>query len=106
MVQTAKTLGIDGGSPRRAMLFNRVFNRNCEYPVPPVREGSAGIDQVEITYQLFSGVEQPQPSPGPLAETVRSVMELHPGALRARHHDLQQRLRTLIGEAPAAEAAS
>jgi hypothetical protein len=75
-------------------------------PVPPVREGSAGIDQVEITYQLFSGVEQPQPSPGPLAETVRSVMELHPGALRARHHDLQQRLRTLIGEAPAAEAAS
>jgi hypothetical protein len=75
-------------------------------PIPPVREGSVGLDQVEITYQLFSGVAQPQPSPGPLAETVRSVMELHPGALRARHYDLQERLRALIGEAPVAEAAS
>jgi hypothetical protein len=29
MVQTAKTLGIDGGSPRREPLFNTLFNRSC-----------------------------------------------------------------------------
>lgn len=74
-------------------------------PVPPVRDGVAGFDLVQITYRFFKGVEQPQPSPGVLAETVRSVMELHPGDLAARHHALQERLRALT-EAPTAEAAS
>ncbi len=69
-------------------------------PVPPVRDGTSGFDLVQITYRIFKGVEQPQPSPGPLAETVRSVMELHPGELLARHRDLQERLRALT-EAPA-----
>jgi len=75
-------------------------------PVPPVRDGAAGVDLVQITYRFFSGVEQPQPSPGVLAETVRSVMELHPGDLAARHHVLQDRLRALTEAAPTAETAS
>jgi hypothetical protein len=73
-------------------------------PVPPTRDGLTGIDQVNITYQIFAGVEQPQPSPGPLAETIRSVMELHPDDLRAWHRELQKKLHALIDERPRAEA--
>jgi hypothetical protein len=74
-------------------------------PTPPIRDGTAGFDMVQITYRIFKGVEQPQPSPGPLAETIRSVMELHPGDLLTRHRDLEERLRVLTEAAPVAEAA-
>ena len=75
------------------------------FPVPAVSDEAIGIDLVQITYRIFGGVEQPQPSPGPLAETVRSVMELHPGDLRDWHLGLQERLRAMT-EAPEAEASS
>jgi hypothetical protein len=75
-------------------------------PVSPVRKGNVGIDLVQITYRIFKGVEQPQPSPGPLAETVRSVMELHPEDLLARHRDLQERLRALTEASAPTEAVS
>jgi hypothetical protein len=67
------------------------------FPAPAVREGIAGIDQVHITYQIFAGVRQPQPAPGPLAETIRSVLEYQPGELAARHREMQQRLFALLG---------
>ena len=43
---------------------------------------SAGADQVRITYQIFEGVAQPQPGPGPLAEAVRAVLDLNPEVLK------------------------
>lgn len=75
------------------------------FPAPAIREGVTGIDQVQIIYRFFAGVDQPQPSPGPLAETIRSVLDLHPDGLRARHRELQEKLRTMIGWDPGTEAA-
>ena len=69
-------------------------------PGPAAREGAIATDQVQIDYRLFAGVDQPQPSPGPLAETVRSVMELHPGDLQDWHARLQAKFRSLTAEAP------
>ena len=73
------------------------------FPAPAIREGVTGIDRVQITYKFFAGVEQPQPTPGPLAETIRSVLDLHPDRLRARHRELQERLRATIGWDPGTE---
>lgn len=73
-------------------------------PAPAIGGGIPGIDQVRITYQIFAGIEQPQPHPGPLAETVRSVLAFHPDELRARHRALQKRLFAELGREPEAEA--
>lgn len=69
-------------------------------------DGSAGTEQVRITYQVFEGMAQPQPAPGPLAEVVRTVIELDPDKLRARQRQLEQALRAQFGGlAPADPAA-
>jgi hypothetical protein len=44
--------------------------------------GAVRLEQVRISYQIFDGMAQPQPSPGPLAEVVRAVLELDPDELR------------------------
>lgn len=74
------------------------------FPAPAVRAGITGIDRVEITYQIFAGVKQPQPSPGPLAETIRTILELHPDSLRGRHRALQERLFAAVGGAHGPQA--
>jgi hypothetical protein len=58
---------------------------------------------VQITYRIFAQVEQPQPNPGPLAETVRSVLALAPEKLQARHDELRQRLFAALGPRPETE---
>jgi hypothetical protein len=67
--------------------------------VPPPGNGSAtpGTDQVRITYQIFSGMTQPQPGPGPLAEATRAVIELDPDRLRDRQHQLERALHAQLG---------
>ena len=45
-------------------------------------DGAMGVEQVQITYQIFEGMAQPQPGPGPLAEVVRTVLELDPEVLK------------------------
>jgi hypothetical protein len=60
-------------------------------------DGTAGTEQVQITYQVFAGMVQPQPAPGPLAEVVRTVIELDPDKLRARQRQLEQALRAQFG---------
>ena len=80
--------------------------RTDVFPAPVTRPGLLGIDQVQITYQIFAGVSHPQPSPGPLAETIRSVMELHPDDLRARHNGLQKALHALTSVTPLTETTS
>ena len=62
-----------------------------------VSDDYAGADQVKITYQLFGGVPQPQPSPGSLAEVVRTILELSPEPLRARQRYLEQSLLAQLG---------
>ena len=69
-------------------------------PVPAIGPGRPGTGQVQITYQIFEGVAQPQPSPGPLAETVRSVLDLRPEELAGRHEELRTRLLTELGRQP------
>ena len=44
--------------------------------------GAIGVQQVQISYQIFEGMAQPQPGPGPLAEVVRAVLELNPEVLK------------------------
>jgi hypothetical protein len=67
------------------------------FPAPAIRDGITGIDQVQITYRIFAGVNQPQPTPGPLAETIRSVLEFHPDDLQDRHRALQGRVFAMLG---------
>jgi hypothetical protein len=57
-----------------------------------------GADQVEITYQIFDGMTQPQPGSGPLAEVVRTVLELDPGPLKKELRRLEQRAHTQLAE--------
>ncbi len=52
---------------------------------------------MRITYRIFQGVDQPQPSAGPLAETVRSILDLQPDDLAARHDQLRERLFADLG---------
>ena len=59
-----------------------------------------GIDQVRITYQIFEGSSNRSLIPGPLAETVRSVLAFHPDELRARHRALRKRLFAELGREP------
>ena len=66
-------------------------------PVPAIGSGPAGTEQVRITYRIFQGVDQPQPSAGPLAETVRSILDLQPDDLAARHDQLRERLFADLG---------
>jgi hypothetical protein len=75
-------------------------------PAAAIHDGVTGIDQVQITYQIFAGVTQPQPGPGPLAETIRTVLEYQPDDLQERHQRVQVRLLAAIGEPERAEAAS
>jgi hypothetical protein len=58
--------------------------------------GITGADHVTITYQIFEGVTQPQPGPGPLAEVVRAVIDLDPQALRTRQSRLEQSLHAQL----------
>ena len=65
---------------------------------------SPGADQVQITYQIFDGVSQPQPGPGPLAEAVRAVLDLSPEDLRRRQRRLEEQVIAQLGqEAPPKE---
>lgn len=57
-----------------------------------------GTDQVRISYQIFEGMTQPQPGPGPLAEVVRTVIELDPQRLRQRQRRLDETLRAQFGD--------
>lgn len=59
--------------------------------------GGGGTDQVQITYQIFEGMTQPQPGPGPLAEVVRAVIELDPEPLRKEQHRLDRLLHAQFG---------
>lgn len=61
--------------------------------------GITEADNVTITYQIFEGVAQPQPAPGPLAEVVRAVIDYDPEALRAQHKCLEQSLHTQLADA-------
>lgn len=60
-------------------------------------------DQVRISYQIFDGMVQPQPGPGPLAEVVRAVIEYDPQALKDEQKRLEKELLEHLGE-PAEEA--
>jgi hypothetical protein len=73
--------------------------------VPGNGNGAYGVgtDQVQITYQIFEGMAQPQPGPGPLAEVVRAVIELDPESLRKEQHRLERLLHAQFG-APGQEA--
>lgn len=64
-------------------------------------EGVNRLAEVRITYQLFEGITQPQPGPGPLAEVVRAVLELDPKDLR---DELERLDRQLHGETAGADA--
>src|SRR5262249_12245806 len=57
----------------------------------------AGTDQVQITYQIFEGMTQPQPGPGPLAEAVRAVIDLDHGSLGREQRRLEQILQEQFG---------
>jgi hypothetical protein len=84
-------------------------NYNVKIELTPAdgdRGAVPGTGQVRITYSIFDGMAQPQPSPGPLAEVVRAVMDLDPDRLRDRQGQLEQTLRgRLGGPGPAADAA-
>lgn len=66
---------------------------------------SAGADQVRITYQIFDGVPQPQPGPGPLAEAVRTVLDLSPEDLRRRQRLLEEQVIAQLGQEASRDAA-
>ncbi len=67
--------------------------------VTAVNGDIAGADQVKISYQIFEGVAQPQPGPGPLAEVVRAVLDLSPETLRTRQRLVEQAVHTQLGDA-------
>jgi hypothetical protein len=57
----------------------------------------AGADRVTISYQVFEGVTQPQPGPGPLAEVVRAVLDLSPDRLRIQQRHLERAVHAQLG---------
>jgi hypothetical protein len=59
--------------------------------------GTAAVEQVQISYQIFEGMAQPQPGPGPLAEVVRTVLELDPDRLKQELRRLEGRLHAQSG---------
>jgi hypothetical protein len=59
--------------------------------------GTVSVEQVQISYQLFEGMAQPQPGPGPLAEVVRAVLELDPEVLRRELRRLDLLLQDQFG---------
>jgi hypothetical protein len=59
--------------------------------------GAVVVEQVQISYQIFEGMAQPQPGPGPLAEVVRTVLELDPDPLKAELRRLEGRLHAQSG---------
>lgn len=67
--------------------------------VTAVNGDIAGADQVKISYQVFDGVPQPQPGPGPLAEVVRTVLDLSPDRLRAQQRLVERAVHTELGDA-------
>jgi hypothetical protein len=66
---------------------------------PPTTNGNgaAGVEQVQISYQIFEGMAQPQPGPGPLAEVVRAVLELDPDELKKELGRLEGQLHAQLG---------
>jgi hypothetical protein len=70
--------------------------------------GAVAVEQVQIRYQIFEGMTQPQPGPGPLAEVVRTVLELDPGRLKQELRRLEERLHAQsgLGEEDADEASA
>jgi hypothetical protein len=68
--------------------------------------GAEGIEQVQISYQIFEGMTQPQPAPGPLAEVVRAVMELDPDPLKQELTRLEAQLQAQFGSQPGGAAAA
>jgi hypothetical protein len=69
--------------------------------VTAVDGGHDGADLVKITYQLFEGIPQPQPGPGPLAEVIRTLLDFSPEPLRAQQRRLEQSLLAQLGEGKA-----
>jgi hypothetical protein len=59
--------------------------------------GAVGVEQVQISYRIFEGMVQPQPGPGPLAEVVRTVMELDPDGLKKDLNRLEGQLHVQFG---------
>jgi len=59
--------------------------------------GVVAVEQVQISYQIFEGMGQPQPGPGPLAEVVRTVLELDPDRLKQELRRLEGRLHAQSG---------
>lgn len=59
--------------------------------------GTAGFEQVSISYQLFEDIAQPQPGPGPLAEVVRTVLDLNPEVLKQELSRLERLLHAQLG---------
>jgi hypothetical protein len=62
--------------------------------------GAVGVEQVQISYQIFEGMAQPQPGPGPLAEVVRAVLELDPEVLKKELSRLEELLHAQLGSSP------
>ncbi len=57
---------------------------------------TVGLEQVQISYQIFEGMAQPQPGPGPLAEVVRAVLDLDPEVLEKELGRLEGLLHTQL----------
>jgi hypothetical protein len=66
-------------------------------PAETSGNGTAGLERVQISYQIFEGMTQPQPGPGPLAEVVRAVLELDPDVLSKELSRLELLMRTQFG---------
>jgi len=92
----------DGGAP----LMLRGLDQNApSSTADDVGEGARGeLDEKDVhaVLQFFSGVHQPPPGLGPLAETVRAVTELSPEGLREERDQMcrliEQRYLPEVGE--------
>ena len=63
-------------------------------PAETSGNGTVGLERVQISYQIFEGMTQPQPGPGPLAEAVRAVLELDPDVLGKELRRLELLMQT------------
>jgi hypothetical protein len=66
-------------------------------PAETSGDGTVGLERVQISYQIFEGMTQPQPGPGPLAEAVRAVLELDPDVLRKELNRLELLMQAQFG---------
>jgi hypothetical protein len=57
------------------------------------------LETIQISYQHFAGMAQPQPAPGPLAEVIRAEFARDPEVLRKELSRLEQQLDAYLGEA-------